>query len=673
MKGETAMAKNNKPKDQKPNMELGAKDFQGNKTNFRKSGSNSKGKNGYYAGSPKNRRENRPTNARNNDEWTRPTTKTSEAKDFADYVNNPEWYAPTMDILRDASNFNWGYPKGVPVKLETYNPNYGGKESSKLFIPGLETLYVRPSVGHVSSAADPLNQAGWNLYVQVRKTRSGQPQYDQPDLMLYIMGAADIYSYINYVQRAYAIATSYSVQNRYIPRLLLMAQGINPNVGAKQLADFRAAFNVFINKARGIVAPRGLHIFERRAFTFTGVYKQGDSVKDPMYMLVPESFYQFSVSSTEGGQLSLVKAPGFFQPDGCSEIEVGLNDGSSYKNKLSADNMIDWDDLLDFGYSLLTPFIENTDMMLIAADLLNAYSNLHTLDDMPESYPLQLSANLEMLEQLQNAVITRTAVMSPLSQTNDTVKKLQYLTSNISGGDIVQSADKGYLISNSYLMNHDTISTYYSTASNLTAYLTEKRLIKSIRTNPTPEDAMENTRLCVTSLEGNGNVGIGTKLGYGYLLETGSDYITGGFLWNTVTADLSPGGVSVTNSADMVLELSDNSAPGPVTLQPIYYYGTALFGAVTANIRDARVGFALIDYLNTRSYFTFAPNCEIYCMGIINYEQGATDVNVNYYPGQFGPIDNYTIIDPEAMKNMHDIAMLGLLQIPTDTKNNTSR
>ena len=388
-----------------------------------------------------NRSRNRSRNCYKQPEFNKETS-----------TNDVTWYAQEPALLRDSASIPFSWSVGTPIDLS--NPVLQTLTSKGQFsVPGICALSILPNFGQVTLPTDPLNTAAFSIYSYVRHANSGHSNYDAPDLMLYLLAMSQVYSFINSVQRIYGAATMYSQRNRYMPQALLTAMGVDFNSVTQNLADFRYRLNALINKAASLYVPNNMPIFNRHASLFQNIYIEGNSLKDQMYLFVPDAFYAFTLNPEDN-------YAGMLQPVAWL--------GNSLKTV---------DDIFKFGDNLLDRLIQSEDMNIMSGDILKAYGQdgLMKLATVPEQYPLVPIFDPSVLEQMKNATVL-TAVQ---------------------GLEIKQSSNKGWLLSKPCIHYADTDSyAHRAIAYSLNSY-TEKRLLTVAAAEVTPENIMEATRLMI--------------------------------------------------------------------------------------------------------------------------------------------------------------------------------
>lgn len=365
-------------------------------------------------------------------------------------TNDPVWYAQTPELLQLAANIPFSQAAGTKFNLDFYNDETGANAavSPDWSIPGIMTLSLVPMPTSATSPNSPLNIASTSVYSFVRHANSGTPQYDAPDLMIYCVAMSQIYSYINFLQRVYGCMNVYANMNRYLPRALVEAQYVDFNDVLQNLPNFKYGIDSLIHKAASLACPASMTYFQRVSFLFSGVYAEGESIKDQLYMYVPEGFLQFSeTASSTGGSLQYMQY------------------------RTAQTTRYTCAQLLKFGNDLLDPVISSQDMNIMSGDILKAYGSdgVLKLAMLPDNYSIVPTTDLTVLEQFQNAGFTDTTpVTCKIEQS--------------------QTGRAGYLVATAQFSYNPTYA----------AIINADKVLTTILTAPTAADVIERTRLMLT-------------------------------------------------------------------------------------------------------------------------------------------------------------------------------
>lgn len=376
--------------------------------------------------------------------------------------NDPAWYAADPTLLRDAASYPFSYSTGA---TEIHDPSlwmnapFFDQPGSQ--VPGICSLHVYPTIGTAIDATDPINVAAQSVYSFVRHANSGHSNYDAPDLMLYILAMANMYSFLVWCQRLYGYALTYDQRNRYVPNDLIRTNDVDAGDLIENLANFRFWINTLIAKMASFAVPATMSIFSRMSFIYSDYYIEGTSIKDQLYQFVPEGFYKFGIDSDSLGNLT-------WEP-------------FDYSTLMSVA------DIMTYGNALFNAIWSQEDFGIMSGDILKAYGDrIIKLVSIPEYYNIVPKFDPMVLTQMKNADIVR-ITPSRISQ-------------SATDGTIVQvTIPNGYTTSDTYFNSSITISSLLATRMNntMTAALKDYRILTVDTDNPTPEVVIEATRLKV--------------------------------------------------------------------------------------------------------------------------------------------------------------------------------
>lgn len=374
-----------------------------------------------------------------------------DAEDAMDKAtNDPNWYANDPSLLRDAASIPFSWATGTATNMGNQYVSLNDPKAMVTFpnggVCGIELTPVVCASEYVS----PVNIASNNFYTFIRHVNSGHVNYDAPDLMLYILAMANVYSYINWMCRVYGIATLYSQRNRFLPHGLYAVEGIDYDNLAGNLADFRYGINLLINQAASLSVPSNMTLFLRQAFLYQNVYTEGVSIKDQLYMYYPGNFYIYGLDEESAGCLT--------------PIDGGL---TSFKTK-------GYTGLLELGKKILNAVIASEDCQIMSGDILKAYgdSGVFKLNTLAPDYALTPIFDIAVLEQMANAVL---------------------VPYDIHGLQITQNSTKSHLVCTPTL----SISNKTNDPQPVLAgrSFCQNKLLSTTTADPGPEIVMESTRL----------------------------------------------------------------------------------------------------------------------------------------------------------------------------------
>lgn len=409
-----------------------------------------------YKRNSKNTNNKKGNKAQSNDVKEYKMRRRNQGRDFipADKLdrrtatNDPAWYGLDPNLLRDSSSLPFSAAVGTPLTL--HNPALEVLSGQEFTIPGIQVIYTCPSVGRSIDPSSPLNAATFRTYTFVRHQNSGHSNYDPTDLMIYLLSMTQVYSYINFLQRAYGIVTTYAQKNRYMPDALLSAMDIDADDCRLNLAAFRYGINVLINKAASLCVPSTMPIFKRMATIYSNLYIEGNSIKDQLYLYSPEAFWKFTLDDTGAGKLEWKT----WRHEGKKTVE----------------------DMLEYGNDMLARLIQSEDMNIMSGDILKAYGSdsLIKLAPLPLDYPIIPLPDSAVLNQMKNTTVTWWLDADSMH--------------------VVQDPTHGWLYCNP-TMKYSREASYQTRANTflLQSFL-EDRILTINNADPTPEEVMEYTR-----------------------------------------------------------------------------------------------------------------------------------------------------------------------------------
>lgn len=302
--------------------------------------------------------------------------------------NNPDWYALNPQLLKDAASFPYAWPLGNKLNLGKHAPfiNSGS-------VPGIMVMNWAPTVGYSSDGTSPINVASINTYTKVRHDNSGHANYDHADYMMYLLAMDSIYAYHSWMRRIYGVALTYSNTNRYYPRAVVRAMGVDFDAIQRELADFRQYINTYAVKASALAVPANMSIMTKHYWMSEGLYYDSNQDKPQTYLFNPLGFYGFTLSEGATPHGVLKFAPMF------AALESSVTPGANKEVKWTLK------DIIRYGDMLLAPVISDEDFGIMSGDTLKSFGagGCYTLPFTEETYTVVPSYSEEVLDQIQNA------------------------------------------------------------------------------------------------------------------------------------------------------------------------------------------------------------------------------------------------------------------------------
>lgn len=318
-------------------------------------------------------------------------TKRVPASDSGDYTasdkgmrncqkgadNDPAWYAQNPQILKDSASFSYNYPLGSKLNL---GKAHAADNLNRTSIPGIMAIHTSPAFGASTHSNSPINTAARNIYSFVRHANSGHANYDAPDLMLYLTAMDNLYSYVSFLKRAYGVMMPSYYTNRYMPKALVQAMGLDYDDLNTNLNDFRSYINRLALRVGSMCIPASMSYMARHMWMYEHIWTDDMSDKAQIYMYVPHGFFRFSLDLDMAGQLE-------------------------YKSLyMDNDHLLTLDEIVAYGEAMLEPILSSEDMNIMSGDILKAFGpeNLYKINMIDEAYLVVPEYSSEVLDQIQN-------------------------------------------------------------------------------------------------------------------------------------------------------------------------------------------------------------------------------------------------------------------------------
>lgn len=547
-----------------------------------------------------------------------PDTRGSDTDFHSGTPNDWRWYAQNPQLVHDYASYPFGAPVGNLMQYG--NPTYDGQS-----VPGVCAIYFSPAIGFAADENSPINVAMRRLYSYVRHANSGASNYDAPDLMLYMLSVDSAVMYHEYLKRAYGVLQDYTPFNRYYPKVLIEAMGMNFDDLVANIAAFRGYINQFAIKLSQLWIPNSMSYMARHAWMCQGIYTDSTSEKAQTYMYVPDYFMQFALDSDGVGSVNAIPGPA----------------RSSTKAKFS--------DLVDFGNSLLNPMIANEDFGIMSGDILKAFGSSGIVRPLAitENYQILPVYNQEVLSQMENATIFN---LSPLG-TDNTLFSVKQATA-VGTGYLTSTLNKIQMILGESWSNGEYTNLACTAIANVYA---QKRLLNMHHSGVTPEEVMVATRLT-------------------NIIEKPSSWT---FQYNTntqqllLTADIRTVGSEIVTRA-RVFSITGNTSTGVSTGVSAWSFATGMAIGVNAlaksggGVTDLNKFANVLNGITKLSAFDWHPPVFL-SLGITvqSATSGGSNVNQVVTPtAPFQDIDYYTFLDKNNLYNMTNAALLSEFSIP---------
>lgn len=319
--------------------------------------------------------------------------------------NDWRWYAANPQLVKDTASYPFQFPLGVKHNVDGTDTWISGTA-----VPGVAALHWDPSIGMPDAEVDPVNIAMRNLYAFIRHANSGHTNYDAPDLMLYLLAMDNVFSYHAMLKRLYGVMRTYSHTNRYVPKALVEAMGIDFDDLQEHLCDLRSYLNTYAVRVGSYCIPATLSYTARHLWMNSHVYVDTDQDKPQLYLYVQHSYYRFGLTDSAGSLTGVLFNTA--QSDQIGSFQVDKVRGLTFNQ------------LVDFGNKLLAPVIVSEDFGIMSGDILKAYTpaEIFRVELIPEDYVVVPEYSPEVLDQINNASLLgkqATGIAPTITQTTE--------------------------------------------------------------------------------------------------------------------------------------------------------------------------------------------------------------------------------------------------------------
>lgn len=284
------------------------------------------------------------------------------------------------NIINNAASISYFTALGRKLGLSNVNPFSQYVEYDEQRIPGIMVLNYVQGPGIAAENADPINIAADSVYSYVRHMNSGAANYDSNDMMVYLLGAAEMYAYWAFAVRALGLINVYDTTNVYLPRTLIEAAGFDFDDLKDHQTQLRGAINTSAAEMCAYAVPDIFPYFQRVVTMTSRVFTDRDVLKPQLYVFRPEISRIYSeATSDKGAELLPERIP--------AKLTV-----AQWTTRMNA---------------LINAFRRSEDCGIISGDILKAYGreNCVTMPPIDETYTVLPIYDEDWLAQIHNARI----------------------------------------------------------------------------------------------------------------------------------------------------------------------------------------------------------------------------------------------------------------------------
>lgn len=585
-----------------------------NRNNFKQNNSNASDALASSVSTKKNSNGGRSRNKANN-----------KSKSYSK-PNDSSWYTLNPRLVKDAASIPTAMSVGLPFAVKRNGTI--GNQDPEIVTTGVHTIQWIPTLGNTTISTpqlDAINVSATGLFAYITHANSRNTSYDKSDLMMYILAVSSAYNYFAFLRRVYGKLTGFSAIDKNTPELLVSAMGVNYNDLVRRAKDLRTYINVMADKLSRIPLPSGMSMLERQIWMNESIFKDTTVGKPQYYMYVQAAYYRYDEFSGRG-RCELVSPRDSATLIGEYSSTYGKYAPANNKKGLSIE------ELMDFGDSLMNPLIGSGDIDRMAADVIKAMgSNLFRVAGIDENYTIEPMYNPEVLSQFENSysvhlghIDTPVRVSGGISQNGDlfdsVIRNEVALAFSSNESDVLNDAClRGQMVDTILNFHTDTV---------------------------TPEDVMVATRMTNKLLQqyvappdpAFTHPSVGTLAGFNSTFQYymyaahGTETILNSTIWFNIK----------TISGFMA-----------------YDYASAMYlkddGSTEKIGKDDVIG--VVARMNALSQFDWSPLTEAIYLFNSNAEL-AKDISVVATSWNQFELQNFTTIDVDTLKRMHDVAIL---------------
>lgn len=295
--------------------------------------------------------------------------------------SNPiDFYIKYKEFALDASKLPFSLPLGANYDVQVMG------QTIQHTIPGLMRIGFAPTVGVSADFSSPMNRSSTNFYARIRSKQRAFGNYDHQDVTMMVQALDSCCMFHALGRRLYGVMRDMSPTNRYYPRAIISAHGVQFPNSQKEIQDFRAWLNSFAIRIEQYAIPDNIELIKRHQWMCEGLYTDSTSVKAQTYMFVPTGFWKYNNTVATGSQLDWVPF---------------------LSTNISSPTQLTIQQFEDIGESLINAMSNEADFALISGDMYAYYENAHLmkLPYVSEDYAILPSYDEIVLSQIENATV----------------------------------------------------------------------------------------------------------------------------------------------------------------------------------------------------------------------------------------------------------------------------
>lgn len=325
-----------------------------------------------------------------------------------------------------------------------------------------------------------LNMMSAKIYTLLSTYTGRTSNYMPADVGMMILAISSFAEISEHVRRVIGLALTYASRNRFMPKELLNALGVDADDFNGQIANYRMRFNTIISRINQIPLLDNVAYVRKARMLYQKIYKDSESSMAQMYAYVPATAWVLD-ESLKYADATILMPKGAYRD---SVVTTQLQWGKCSKLK-------GWLDLMD---EQVTALLSSTTLNLIYADLLNLANKISVplwqFDYLPESYVVYPEVSRNSMLQVHNMDIVGVPKAFGTSNVVEETTGGYKLTA---GNIVAQDVEKNALLYNPAFRG-------VRAAEQLSLLWSRRRTVVDMDTDkPTIEDRIESLRFSVLS------------------------------------------------------------------------------------------------------------------------------------------------------------------------------
>lgn len=215
--------------------------------------------------------------------------------------NDVSWYTHIYPAWDDVSRVPFNIMTGLPYNVRDHYPGAQAPGGAVIdadavsldplsnIDPGLMLIDIMPVLGNAGFA----NTAAQQLYTLIRKANSGATNYDQTDLMMYVLAMDSAFMMYQDLARVYSLMNAYDYLSRYSPRQIVYALGYDYDDLLSHKTQFKAKLDQFAHQLGAFCVPKQLDLLKRHSFMFSNIYEDEIDGRAQLYAFRSTGFYEW--------------------------------------------------------------------------------------------------------------------------------------------------------------------------------------------------------------------------------------------------------------------------------------------------------------------------------------------------------------------------------------------